>query len=79
MYLVCRVITGEYAGPVGFHIQVPTSRVAAVEVGPGDAGPVHVAESKFLRESGRSRGMELSVGLRVIGSWVIFLGVVLLR
>lgn len=69
----------EHPCAVGFHIEVPTSWGTAVEVGPRDGGPVHMAVGKLFRESGRSRGTELTVGLRLTGSWVILLGVVLLR
>lgn len=62
-YLIRRVFTGEHPGPVGFHGEVPTTRGTAVQVGPGNDGPAHVAEGVLLREGGRSRGVELLVGL----------------
>lgn len=71
------MFAGEHPGPVGVHVEVPASRVTAVEVGPRDAGPVG-AVGEVFRQGGGSHGTDLAVGLRWAGSWVVGLGVVLL-
>ncbi len=78
-YLLWRVFTGEHPGPVWVHSEVPTSWGTAVQVGPGDDGPVHMTDGVLFRKGGGARGKELSVGLWLISCWVILWGVVLLR
>lgn len=39
------MLVGEHPGPVGFHIEVPTSRCAAVQGGPRDDGPAHMTDA----------------------------------
>lgn len=79
-YLLWRVFAGEHPGPVGIHGQVPTSWRTAVQGGPGDDGPAHMAERVLFREGRRgTRGTELVVDIWLIISWIILWGVVLLR
>lgn len=74
------MFAGEHPGPVRLHVEVPAGRRAAVQRGPGDDGPAHVAQGELLREGGRGpRGEELLVVVRLIVSCVILCRVVLLR
>lgn len=73
------MFTGEHPGPVRFHSEGPTGRGTAVQVGPRDDGPAHMAEGVFLREGWRARGIRLLKDIWWISSWVILWGVVLLR
>ena len=50
------MFAGEHPGPVGLHVEVPTVRGAAVQVGPGDDGPARMTEGVLFRESGGAHG-----------------------
>lgn len=78
--LIWRVFTGEHPRPIFLHSEVPTSRGVAVQVGPGDYGPDHMAEAVVFWDWGwRSCGMGVPIALWWICRRVILWGVVLLR
>lgn len=79
LYLLWGVFTGEHPGPVGLHGEVPPRRGAAVQAGPGDEGPAHVAEGELFRLGGGAGGEHLVIDLWSLSAWVILQGVVLLR
>lgn len=78
-YLIWRVFTGENPCPIGFHSEVPARRGTAVQVGPGDGGPTHVAKSVLLWKSGWSRVLDIVIKFCLVCTGVILWWVVLLR
>lgn len=78
-YLLLGVFASEDPGTIGVHSEVPARRATAVQVSPGDDGPVDVAEGVLLWESGRGHKGRLLLEIRWVSGQIVLWRIVLFR